>query len=113
MEAVRERLRGHLWSAKFEGWIAQQIGPDVDHKYQMLVRMLPIQTDYFPTPGYLAKDVRFRGVEDFEQNMYQYFVAWWTCCRKSSSRCSIFQSKVKALAVVKRCAVWLNELFNF
>lgn len=73
MEEVRERLRPRLWSAKFEGWIAQHVGPNVDHKYQMLIRMLPMQLDYFPTAGYLAEDVRFRWVDDFEQYMYRYF----------------------------------------
>ena len=72
-EAIRDRLRGRFWSAKFEGWLAGQLGADVNYKYQMLLRTVPLQRDYQPTPGFIAEDVHFRGVDDFEKQMYTYF----------------------------------------
>ena len=72
-EAIRDRLRGRFWSAKFEGWLAGQLGADVNYKYQMLLRTVPLQRDYQPTPGFIAEDVHFRGVDDFEKHMYTYF----------------------------------------
>jgi hypothetical protein len=41
----------------------------------MLLRTVPLQRDYQPTPGLIAEDVHFRGVDDFEKQMYTYFFA--------------------------------------
>jgi hypothetical protein len=74
-EAVRDRLRSRVWSAKVEGWIAGQLGPEVSHMYQMLTRNLPLLADYQPVPGFISEEVRFRGIEDFELKVYNYFFA--------------------------------------
>ena len=74
-EAVRERLRGRLWNAKFEAWIALQLGPAVAQRYSTLTQTLPTITDYQPFEGYFVPDVKFAGVDDFEQKFYNHFFA--------------------------------------
>ena len=48
-DAVRERLRGRLWNAKFEAWISQQLGPTVAQRYSSRVQALPIVSTFSPT----------------------------------------------------------------
>jgi hypothetical protein len=41
--------------------------------YQMLTRNLPLHGDYQPIPGFISEEVHFRGIEDFELRVYNYF----------------------------------------
>ena len=68
-EAVRERLRGRLWNAKFEAWISQQLGPTVAQRYFSLVQTLPMINDYQPVQGYVVTYVKFAGIDDFEKKI--------------------------------------------
>ncbi len=43
--------------------------------YQMLTRNLPLLADYQPVPGFILEEVRFRGIEDFELKVCNYFFA--------------------------------------
>ena len=72
-DAVRERIRGKLWSAQFEAWISQQLGPDVMNKYKNMTQLLPLRNDYMPMDGFLVQDIKFAGIDDFELRMYQQF----------------------------------------
>ena len=57
-EAVRERLRGRLWNAKFEAWVALQLGPAVAQGYYTLTQTLPIIEDNQPFEGYFVPGVK-------------------------------------------------------
>ena len=72
-DAVRERIRGKLWSAQFEAWISQQLGPDVMNKYKNMTQLMPLRNDYMPMDGFLVQDIKFAGIDDFELRMYQQF----------------------------------------
>ena len=71
--AIRERIRGRIWNAKFEAWIAMQFSISVEQMYNNLIQTLPIKNDYQPVPGFYSIGVRFSGVDDFEFQMYRYF----------------------------------------
>jgi hypothetical protein len=72
-DAIRERIRGKMWSAQFEAWISQQMGPDVKSKYTNMTQLMPLRSDYMPINGFTVEDVKFVGIDDFELRMYQQF----------------------------------------
>ena len=71
--AIRERIRGRIWNAKFEAWIAMQFSLQVEQMYTNLIQTLPIKNDYQPVQGFYSAGVRFAGCDDFEFHMYNYF----------------------------------------
>ena len=64
-----------MWNAKFESWVALQLGPAVAQRYSSLVKALPMVNNYQPVQGYVVTDVKFASVDDFEQKVYNYFFA--------------------------------------
>ena len=47
----------------------------VAQRYYTLTQTLPIVEDYQPFEGYFFLDVKFAGVDDFEQKVYNHFFA--------------------------------------
>ena len=90
-EAVRERLRGRIWNAKFEAWITLQLGPAVAQRYSTLTQTLPTITDYQPFEGYVVSDVKFAGIDDFEQKFYNHFFASQSMQQRVFAAISEFQ----------------------
>jgi hypothetical protein len=90
-EAVRERLRGRIWNAKFEAWITLQLGPAVAQRYSTLTQTLPTITDYQPFEGYIVSDVKFAGIDDFQQKFYDHFFASQSMQQRVFAAISEFQ----------------------
>ena len=71
--AIRERIRGRVWNAKFEAWITSQLSLEVEQMYTNMIQTIPIKNDYQPMPGFYSVGVRFAGSDDFEHKMYNYY----------------------------------------
>ena len=71
--AIRERIRGRVWNAKFEAWITSQFSLEIEQMYTNMIQTIPIRNDYQPMPGFYSVGIRFAGSDDFEHKMYNYY----------------------------------------
>ena len=68
-----------------------QLGPAVAQRYSTLTQTLPTITDYQPFEGYVVSDVKFAGIDDFQQKFYDHFFASQSMQQRVFAAISEFQ----------------------